>query len=250
MIREHVFRSAREGTLGEPHFRWRGGDVSRLEGLSDGVFALALALLIVATSAPRTFSELSQSVREFPAFVICFWLLMMCWHYHYRFFRRYGLEDFVTISLNAILLLGVLFFVYPLKFLFTALLSDALGLPRSFRNDAGEMIPMLTNADIPGMMAIYSWGNLGIWVIFALMTIHAWRLRDQLELDEVELYSTLASLRAHGITVAVSILSLVILYTGILPLRWSGMIYMILGPLHGIHGWRSGRQIEKFTRSS
>ena len=224
--------------------------MSRLEGLSDGVFALALALLVVATSAPRTFVELSRSVREFPAFVICFWLLMMCWHYHYRFFRRYGLEDFLTICLNSLLLLGVLFFVYPLKFLFTALLSSALGLPREYPNENGELVPMIAGADIPDMMAIYSWGNLGIWTIFALMTVHAYRLRDQLELNEVELYSTIATLRAHGITIAVTLLSLLILYTGILPLRWSGMIYMILGPLHGIHGWRSGLRIDSLSRTA
>jgi hypothetical protein len=34
MIREHLFHKRAPA---DPMFRWRGGDVSRLEGLSDGV---------------------------------------------------------------------------------------------------------------------------------------------------------------------------------------------------------------------
>ena len=247
LLPEHVFRSARDGVLGEAMFRWRGGDVSRIEGLSDGVFALALALLIVASSVPRTFSELSRSVREFPVFALCFWLLVMLWHYHYRFFRRYGLEDFITISLNGVLLLGVLFFVYPLKFLFTALLSRPLGLPRSLPDPSGRLVPILTKQDVPDMMAIDSWGHVGIWAVFALLTLHAWQLRDQLELNEAETFITLASLRAHLLSLSVGVLSLVILYSGAVDLSWSGWVYLLMGPIQGIHGYLSGRKLRSFA---
>jgi hypothetical protein len=47
----------------EPDFRWRGYEVSRIEGLSDGVFAIAVTLLIVWLEVPKTFAEL-MAVQE------------------------------------------------------------------------------------------------------------------------------------------------------------------------------------------
>ncbi len=42
---------------GERHFRWRGGEVSRIEGLSDPVFALSLTLLVVAADRPLNLAQ-------------------------------------------------------------------------------------------------------------------------------------------------------------------------------------------------
>ena len=55
MIREHIF-SARTPT--EPHFRWRGGDVSRIESLSDAAFAFALTWLLVANRVIESSEDL------------------------------------------------------------------------------------------------------------------------------------------------------------------------------------------------
>lgn len=43
---------------GERHFQWRGRDVSRIENLSDIVFALVLALA-ATQSIPESFDELA-----------------------------------------------------------------------------------------------------------------------------------------------------------------------------------------------
>ena len=37
------------------HFRWRGNEVSRVEGFTDAVFAFAVTLLVVALEVPQTF---------------------------------------------------------------------------------------------------------------------------------------------------------------------------------------------------
>lgn len=44
---------------------------------------------------------------------------MIIWLKHYRFFRRFGLYNTTTIWINAALLFVILFYVYPLKFLYT-----------------------------------------------------------------------------------------------------------------------------------
>ena len=61
----------------ERHFRWRGGEVSRIEGLSDAVFALSLTLLVVALEVPKTSAVLIAVFWQFPAFILWFvyWLM-------------------------------------------------------------------------------------------------------------------------------------------------------------------------------
>src|SRR5690242_5775164 len=111
----------------EKDFRWRGGEIARIEGLSDAVFAFAVTLLVVSLEVPKTFNELMAVMRGFFAFAICFALLMQVWHEQYRFFRRYNLQDSASVFLNCVLLFLVLFYVYPLKFLFTLLINAWMG---------------------------------------------------------------------------------------------------------------------------
>ena len=123
MLREKLARN-RVGE--EEGFTWRGVEVSRIEGLSDAVFAFAITLLVVSLEVPKTFDELLATMRGFFAFAICFALLFAVWNEHYEFSRRYGLWDASTVRLNAALPFIVLLYVYPLKFLFTILMRGPL----------------------------------------------------------------------------------------------------------------------------
>ena len=53
-------------------FRWRGGEISRIEGFSDAVFAFAVTLMVVSLEVPRTFHELKETMQGFLAFAV--WL--------------------------------------------------------------------------------------------------------------------------------------------------------------------------------
>ena len=117
----------------EKHFRWRGGEITRLEAFTDAVFAFAVTLLVVSLEVPHTFADLMATMKGFVAFAICFAILVQVWYFHYKFSRRYGLQTLYTVVLNAALIFVVLFYVYPLKFLFTLAvggLSGGLTLPR------------------------------------------------------------------------------------------------------------------------
>ncbi|HEY7515172.1 MAG TPA: TMEM175 family protein, partial [Vicinamibacteria bacterium] len=99
----------------------RGREVSRLEGFSDAVIGFALTLLVVSLEVPDSFGALKATLGGFLPFAATFAIVGWIWFEHYLFFRRFPLEDGWTVFLNLVLLFVVLFFVYPLKFIFTRL---------------------------------------------------------------------------------------------------------------------------------
>src|ERR1044072_1802154 len=128
-------------------FRWRSHEPSRIEGLSDAVFGFAVTLLVVSLEVPKTFAELMEVMRGFGAFAVCFALLIVVWYNQYKFFRRYALQDNYTVVLNAALLFVVLFYVYPLKFVFTFLVGIFTGQQAQVRLASGAVESMVENAD-------------------------------------------------------------------------------------------------------
>src|SRR5205807_10047503 len=92
---------AMRNLMAEKNFRWRGHEVSRIEGFSDAVFGFAVTLLVVSLEVPHSFAELKDAMLGFPAFGICFTLLLLVWRNHVHFFRRYGLQTAWASALNA-----------------------------------------------------------------------------------------------------------------------------------------------------
>ncbi len=101
-------------------------DTSRIENLSDAVFAFAITLLVVSLQVPTSFGQLENSMKGFPAFGVTLALLIAIWHTHYNFFKHYHIIDGPIIFLNSLLLLVVLFYIYPLKFLASVLINSGL----------------------------------------------------------------------------------------------------------------------------
>ena len=219
-------------------FRWRGTDISRIEGLSDAVFAFCITLLVVSLEAPKTFDDLRRIMHGFVSFGACFALLLLIWHSQYIYFRRYALVDNVSFILNAALLFVVSFYVYPLKFLFTVLLNGITG--HKEVDAAGKAIIVMQRADWRPLMIVYSAGFIGIYVIFALLYYHAYRLRDQLELNALEVHDTGGVVLEHAIMVGIGALSLGLALAGF-PL-FSGLTYILIGPLQTIIGAARGRR--------
>ncbi len=122
---------------------WRSHEISRIEGLSDAVFAFAVTLLVVSLEVPRTFAELSEVIHGFIPFAICFAMLFQIWYGQFLWFRRYLLRDAAAVALNAALILVVMFYVYPLKFLFTYLVNIWTGGHGMARLPNGYLEPML-----------------------------------------------------------------------------------------------------------
>lgn len=195
-------------------FRLRGGEITRFEGLSDAVFAFAVTLLIVSLEVPRTFNQLEETMRGFFAFAVCFTLLMLVWYRQYVFFRRYALQDGLTLFLNSLLLFVVLFYVYPLKFLFTIITNSWLGIPMSVHLPDGTLSPPILSEQMPLLMVIYGAGFAALSLAFTLMYWNAYRKRDELQLNAIECYDTQSVIGETLIDVAVGVGSILIAVIG------------------------------------
>jgi len=227
----------------EPHFRWRGGEITRLEGFTDAVFAFAVTLLVVSLEVPRTLEELLIAMKGFFAFAICFAILTQVWYFHYKFSRRYGLQTVYTIVLNAALIFVVLFYVYPLKFLFTLAVG---GLSGGRTMPAEQLTQMVKSThQLSQLWLIYSAGVIAVYGLFALLYHYAYRKRSALELNEYEALSTrnaiihFAGLAGVGVAVAIAALVLPSKYVG-----YAGFVFC----LNAVWGWAAGSVLGKQQR--
>jgi len=197
--REHI---AKDG------FRLRGTAMSRIDGFSDVVFGFALTLLVVSLEVPRTYDEFHEALRGSVPFAICFLLFISTWLSHYQFFRRYGLHDGATIWINRALLFSVLFYVYPLKFLFNIAMGHLNGSVFSNIYQLREL------------MIVYGMGFAAIQVCIAALYFNAWRQRAGSGLNPLETTLTAISLWAYLGNAAIGLVCCLV--AALLPPEHSG----------------------------
>lgn len=192
---------------------------SRLEALSDGVFAFAATLLVVSLEVPNSFELLKQNMSGFLGFGISFFVLVMLWRTHYNFFRRHDLIDNWVIALNMILLFVILFFIYPMKFLIN--LSTRHGNIRIRVEEFGELFMM------------YGLGFVAVFLVLSLMYFYVGKNKHELEnRKELNFYGR------HFMIFVVTGLISIILATLNIGLRFGlpGFAYGLIGPLAFLHG--------------
>jgi uncharacterized membrane protein len=229
----HNFRAGRHqpGIVPEQYFRWRAGEITRLEAFCDVIFGFAITLLVVSLEVPHTYGELMADLRGFLPFAVCFAQLVMIWRTHYKFSRRYGLEDPYTVFLNMVLLFLVLFYVYPLKFVFTLLFAQLTGtyVPDGLGWHEGSVL-----------MRMYAVGFASVFLLFVLMYAHAYRLRQQLELNPIEILETRFAIQENAILALVGVASF---FVALKTPEWAGWTFALIGPLLTIHGTIYGKRV-------
>ena len=221
---------------------FRNREVSRLEGFSDAVFGFALTLLVVSLETPKTFADLKAQMAGFIPFALMFAMVCWIWYEHNLFFRRYGLQDALTVFFNAILLFVVLFYVYPLRFLTTALVGGQIM--------GDDTAPKITQADGWLLMLLYSIGVLLIFSTFLLLHWRAWSQRGAIGLTEVEVLQLRYRAQSHGISAGIAVLSLILVFAVPSQSMWAGIVYSLMGPLHAWNGHAAGRAQEQLRKMS
>jgi uncharacterized membrane protein len=89
----------------------------RLEAFSDGVFAIAITLLVLTIAQPSNYHDLAQQLADrwpsFAAYVVSFTVIGIMWLNHHSIFAHFARVDRGLVYLNMLLLLTVAFIPYP-----------------------------------------------------------------------------------------------------------------------------------------
>ncbi|MBI1344574.1 MAG: DUF1211 domain-containing protein [Terrimonas sp.] len=180
MVLKVFFRSSRQDD-----FHYRGKELFRIEALSDAVFAFSVSLLVASLEVPQTFAELKVITKGVIPFFLTISIVFLFWYQQYMFFRRYGLNDLRTIVLNLAYLAVVIFYIYPLKFLFSLLISAWSGIDLFARaNDEGLVV--LSKEEFPQLIMLFSIGYFLVWLIIFLLHQHVIKLSASFSFTQYE----------------------------------------------------------------
>lgn len=192
---------------------------SRVEALSDAVFAFAATLLVVSVDSNPKETLMQVDWVMFLSFAISFFALFGLWTVHYNFFRRTKYVDNWILALNTILLFLVLYFIFPIKSLINKWVGNI----------------QLNIEDFSSLFQLYS---LGFLLIFSCYSLMYWRVFRKAKNSGIGLNAYFYA-RHFGIFVVVALISILIAKLKIgLYYGFPGMIYMLLGPLCYFHSIR------------
>ncbi|MEL7489874.1 MAG: TMEM175 family protein [Pseudomonadota bacterium] len=210
----------------DPDFEWRGGSVTRIENLSDIVFALALGMLVSASQPPVTADQLTNFLWNIVPVSAAFAIMIMIWNAHFTYFRRYGLADAKAVFLNAVLLLIIMFIAYPLRFIFDSLFAYVLGL---FGDGQRSNALGLNEGDAAHVMSIYALGYAVVYLILHRLYAHALKKREMLSLSEKEVILTRQTLGRFLVNILLSVpVFFLARYTELGP--WAGFLWCCAWP--------------------
>jgi uncharacterized membrane protein len=218
-----------------------GNEIHRIETLSDAVFAFSISLLVMSLEVPQTFNELKNILHSFLPFVATVSLVFLFWYHQYRYFRTYGLNDKKVILLNAALLVLILFYIYPLKFLFSLLFSMIIPVD-FFPKATSSGMAVITASDFSSLVMIYSAGYAAIWMVFYLLYRHAFKKRKELQLSDYEIEDTNRQLRGSLFDVAIGISALGL---ALINPALAGICYLLILPTLLLNDWYFKKRCRK-----
>lgn len=219
MLRKKLFNSSQE------LFKHRATEIVRVEALSDAVFAFSVSLLVASLEVPQTFEELRSIIFGALPFFATIAIVFLLWYQQYIFFRHYGLNDTRIIVLNLVYLAVILFYIYPLKFLFSLLIGSWTGIdlfPKA--TEAGKLV--LSVEEFPQLIMLFGTGYFVIWFLLYLMHRHVLKFGARLALSHYELCYTRKEKRGALMNALIGISS--VLLAWIEMERAAGICYLLI----------------------
>ena len=138
---------------------------SRVEAFSDGVFAIAITLLVLTIAQPTRYRDLTHDLAtrwpSFAAYVVSFAVIGIMWLNHHSLFSSFARIDRGLFYLNLLLLLTITFLPYP-----TGVLGEALARGQGARTAAVfYAVTMAVNS--------YAWTALWLYGSHRRRLLHA-----------------------------------------------------------------------------
>lgn len=166
-------------------FRQRGREITRLETFTDAAFAFSVTALVIAGGGiPASYAELMRSLEAIPSFAASFALIVMFWHGHVQWSRRFGLEDGASVLLSAILVFAILVYIVPLKVLFGQMFAWLSG------GRLGQPFPLSDASELTRLFVVYGLGYAAMCGTLLALNAHAYARRGPLALDPREAFET------------------------------------------------------------
>lgn len=142
------------------HHGSRGDEgTGRIEAFSDGVFAIAITLLIIEIGVPHVegHESLGEALKDlwpsYFAYVLSFITIGIYWANHHSFFRLFHATDHGFLMLNVVFLMCIAFLPFP-----TAVLGDYLD-DDSQRDAAVTLYTAGLLAPAVAWFLLWVWGN-------------------------------------------------------------------------------------------
>ena len=136
-----------------------------------------------------------------------------------------------------------MFYVYPLKFMFDS------GFAQFLPGASQGAVPM-TLAQLAHASAIYGLGFVALFVMFALLYLHAYRKRHDLGLKPLEVFDVRSFAGQQIVSAAVGVIVVLIAVAG--PRRYafiSPMAFILMWPAHGLYETRTKKKRKAFEAS-
>lgn len=201
-------------------------ETGRVEAFSDGVFAIAITLLILEIKIPTPGAaplahQLEQQWPAYVSFVISFWFIGIMWVNHHRMFTHIKRLDTMLLILNLLLLFGVTAVPYP-----TAVLAVHLGQP-----------------DQLAAVNLYNGTYIFIAIAFNALWRYATSKRGRLLGDEVNLTAATKISQQYFLGPVAYIVSFLLAYYSVrasLALDFALAIFFVLPPQVAVRHHREG----------
>jgi uncharacterized membrane protein len=126
----------------------------RLESFTDGIFAIAITLLVLTIAQPTNYADLGHQLAQrwpsFAAYAVSFLVIGIMWLNHHTMFSHFEHIDRPLLYFNFLLLMTVVFIPYP-----TGVFGEAL------RTGQGETTAAVFYSATMAVNA-YAWG--AVWL--------------------------------------------------------------------------------------
>lgn len=219
--------------------------MTRIETFTDAAFAIAASLMVISVGdLPTTWQDMKHAMLGIPAFAFALMLMMTFWYGHHIWSRRYGLDDLPTVWLSGLLILLVLVYVYPLKFIAYGFISwlSAGSVPSPVRVDTVD--------ELYALFAIYAGGFMSMALTLMGLYAYAWSQREPLHLNAAERLQTGHELLGWGLLAGFGLLSLLLaLCLPPQPVPWPGIVFCGLSVVMPVFGVWSSRRVAAAQRA-
>jgi uncharacterized membrane protein len=134
-------------------------ETQRIETFSDGVFAIAITLLIIEIGVPEVSGNESLAAAlgdlwpSYGAYVLSFVMIGIYWVNHHSLFRLFVRTDHYFLMLNVLFLMAIAFLPFP-----TAVLGEYLDDP-SQRDIAVRLYALALLLPAAGWLIVWLYGN-------------------------------------------------------------------------------------------